>query len=132
MTWSSATDPTRTCERETRSRQFFMAQGDQRCWLRGLRYVGPPRTEHEPPHVPQAGTGVPECASTRSPAAADAVVTLARGKRPVYSVYVRKNKKYKVTGVNDGTYKVFYSTGVDWDAGAKSFRLVLRWLRGSP
>ena len=51
----------------------------------------------------------------------DAVVTLARGKRPVYSVYVRKDKKYKVTGVNDGTYRVFYSTGVDWDAGAKSF-----------
>ncbi|MGI8336047.1 hypothetical protein ACRYCC_39410 [Actinomadura scrupuli] len=52
---------------------------------------------------------------------ADAVITLLRGRRPVYSVYVRKGKKYEVTGVNDGTYQVFFSTGAGWDAGAKSF-----------
>jgi hypothetical protein len=51
----------------------------------------------------------------------DAVITLARGKRPVYSVYVRKDKKYQVTGVRDGTYQVFFSTGDDWDPGTKSF-----------
>jgi hypothetical protein len=51
----------------------------------------------------------------------DAVITLALGKRPVYSVYVRKNKNYEVTGVRDGTYRVFYTTGEDWDAGTKSF-----------
>jgi hypothetical protein len=51
----------------------------------------------------------------------DSVITLALGKRPVYSVYVRKDKKYEVTGVRDGTYRVFYTTGEDWDAGTKSF-----------
>lgn len=51
----------------------------------------------------------------------DSVVTLAKGKRPVYSVYVRKGKKYTVTGVRDGTYRVFFTGGSDWDAGAKSF-----------
>jgi hypothetical protein len=41
----------------------------------------------------------------------DAVVTLSKKKRAVISVYVRKGKKYKVTGVGDGTYKVFYVRG---------------------
>jgi hypothetical protein len=51
----------------------------------------------------------------------DAVITLAKGKHPVYSVYVRKDKTYTVTGVNDGTYKIFFTGGADWDAGARAF-----------
>jgi hypothetical protein len=51
----------------------------------------------------------------------DAVITLAKGKRPVISVYVRKDKKYTVNGISDGTYKVFFSGGVDWDGKARRF-----------
>ncbi|MGI8332648.1 hypothetical protein ACRYCC_22075 [Actinomadura scrupuli] len=52
---------------------------------------------------------------------ADAVITLAIGRRPLYSVYVRKGGKYAVPRVKDGTYTVFYSTGSGWDAAAKAF-----------
>jgi hypothetical protein len=51
----------------------------------------------------------------------DAVITLAKGKHPAISVYVRKDKKYKVTGVADGTYKVFFTGGNDWDGSARRF-----------
>jgi hypothetical protein len=51
----------------------------------------------------------------------DAVITLARGKHPIVSVYVRKDKKYTVTGVGDGSYKVFFTGGVDWDGKARRF-----------
>lgn len=51
----------------------------------------------------------------------DAVITLAKGKHPIISVYVRKDKKYKVTGVGDGSYKVFFTGGVDWDGKARRF-----------
>jgi hypothetical protein len=51
----------------------------------------------------------------------DAVVTLAVGKRPVVSVYVRKGSKHTVGGVRDGTYRVYYTTGVDWDGKARVF-----------
>ena len=51
----------------------------------------------------------------------DAVITLAKGKHPVISVYVRKDKKYKVTGVGDGSYKVYFTGGADWDGQARRF-----------
>ncbi|HEU5159321.1 MAG TPA: hypothetical protein VFU43_20160 [Streptosporangiaceae bacterium] len=51
----------------------------------------------------------------------DAVVTLAKGKRSIISVYVRRKRKFKVTGINDGTYKVFYVRGTDWDDKARWF-----------
>jgi hypothetical protein len=51
----------------------------------------------------------------------DAVITLAKGKHPVVSVYVRKNKKYKVTGIGDGSYNVFFTGGDDWDGKARRF-----------
>lgn len=51
----------------------------------------------------------------------DAVVTLAIGKHPKLSVYVRKNKKFTVHGITDGTYKVFFAGGVDWDAKTHRF-----------
>lgn len=51
----------------------------------------------------------------------DAVITLARGKKPVISVYVRRKSKFTVAGVRDGTYRVYYTTGIDWDAKARSF-----------
>jgi hypothetical protein len=51
----------------------------------------------------------------------DAVITLAKGSRPIVSVYVRKDKKYTVSGIRDGSYKVFFTGGVDWDGKARRF-----------
>ena len=51
----------------------------------------------------------------------DAVLTLALGKRPAFSVYVRKHSKYTVSGIRDGTYRVYYTLGVDWDRSARAF-----------
>ncbi|MFC4057749.1 hypothetical protein ACFOWE_05560 [Planomonospora corallina] len=41
----------------------------------------------------------------------DAVVTLVRGKKKAVSVYVRARSTAKVTGVRDGTYKVYFTSG---------------------
>ncbi|GLW06697.1 hypothetical protein Misp01_18270 [Microtetraspora sp. NBRC 13810] len=51
----------------------------------------------------------------------DAVVTLVRGKSRAISVYVRKKSKFTVAGVRDGTYRVYFASGADWDAGRRSF-----------
>ncbi|QFY08559.1 hypothetical protein GBF35_19440 [Nonomuraea phyllanthi] len=51
----------------------------------------------------------------------DAVVTLIKGRSKAFSVYVRKNGKFKVKGVPDGTYKIYFTHGVDWDGKSKSF-----------
>lgn len=51
----------------------------------------------------------------------DAVVTLIRGGSKAFTVYVRKRSKFKVRGVRDGTYKIFFTHGVDWDGKARSF-----------
>lgn len=51
----------------------------------------------------------------------DYVVTLALGRRPALSVYVRKGSKDKVTGIRDGTYRIYTTTGVDWDPKSRAF-----------
>ncbi|MFI6318627.1 hypothetical protein ACIBG8_13955 [Nonomuraea sp. NPDC050556] len=51
----------------------------------------------------------------------DAVVTLMRGGTKAFSVYVRKNGKYKVRGVRDGSYRIYFTHGVDWDGKLRSF-----------
>ncbi|MEU8249305.1 hypothetical protein [Nonomuraea sp. NPDC048916] len=51
----------------------------------------------------------------------DAVVTVMRGKSKEFSVYVRRKAKFKVSGVRDGTYKVYFTHGVDWDGRSGSF-----------
>jgi hypothetical protein len=53
----------------------------------------------------------------------DAVVSLVPngGKVASFTVYVSAGKTYKVKKVKDGSYQVFMSTGVDWDAGAAGF-----------
>ena len=51
----------------------------------------------------------------------DAVITLAVGKRPAFAVYVRKGAKHTVTGIQDGTYHVFFTSGTDWDHKARAF-----------
>lgn len=51
----------------------------------------------------------------------DAVITLAVGKRPAFAVYVRKGAKHTVTGIQDGTYHVFFTSGTDWDRKTRAF-----------
>ena len=51
----------------------------------------------------------------------DAVVTLAKSGKPTVSVYVRKDKKYTVSGVNDGTYRIYFTGGNAWDRAAQAF-----------
>jgi hypothetical protein len=51
----------------------------------------------------------------------DAVVTLSKGSKPAISVYVRKDKTSTVRSVPDGTYAVFFTGGVAWDASARAF-----------
>jgi hypothetical protein len=51
----------------------------------------------------------------------DAVVTLSKGRKPVISVYVRKDKTYTVKSVPDGSYTVFFTGGSGWDGTARAF-----------
>ncbi|MFI9052155.1 hypothetical protein [Streptomyces sp. NPDC053427] len=51
----------------------------------------------------------------------DAVVTLARGERTAFSVYVREGTDATVRSVNSGSYTVYFTTGEDWDGGKRSF-----------
>ncbi len=51
----------------------------------------------------------------------DAVLTLVRGTKKVTSFYVRKGRKATVNGVPDGTYKIFFTGGADWDDRARAF-----------
>lgn len=51
----------------------------------------------------------------------DAVVTLTEAKRPVYSVAVCKGAQYTVSGIQDGTYEMFFTTGADWDSQSRTF-----------
>ena len=51
----------------------------------------------------------------------DAVVTLSKGRRPVISVYVRKDKTYTVKSVPDSSYTVFFTGGSGWDGTTRAF-----------
>ncbi|GAA3446061.1 hypothetical protein Pve01_13980 [Planomonospora venezuelensis] len=48
----------------------------------------------------------------------DAVIVMLRGGKRVVTVYVRGKSKATISGVRDGKYKVFYTTGTDWDSRA--------------
>ncbi|MFB9719093.1 hypothetical protein [Planobispora longispora] len=51
----------------------------------------------------------------------DAVVVVTRGGKRVLSFYVRKKGRTTISGMRDGTYRVFYTTGADWDGKARAF-----------
>ncbi|GAB2962034.1 hypothetical protein ACFMQL_28885 [Nonomuraea fastidiosa] len=51
----------------------------------------------------------------------DAVVTALRGGSKVFSVYVRKKATFKVKGVRDGNYKIYFTHGTDWDGKTGAF-----------
>ncbi|MBB2915106.1 hypothetical protein FHS43_006426 [Streptosporangium becharense] len=51
----------------------------------------------------------------------DSVVVLVRGGKKAMSLYVRGKSKYRIQGVRDGNYKIYYSLGEDWDARNRVF-----------
>ncbi|MFI7029802.1 hypothetical protein ACIBK1_13960 [Microbispora rosea] len=51
----------------------------------------------------------------------DGVVTLVRGGRKAVSFYVRKGSTAKVANIKDGTYRVYFTTGVDYDRATRAF-----------
>ncbi len=51
----------------------------------------------------------------------DGVVTLVRGGRRAVSFYVRKGANAKLANVRDGTYRVYFTTGADYDRSARAF-----------
>jgi hypothetical protein len=51
----------------------------------------------------------------------DTLVTLAVGGRPSISVYVHTHARTKVTGIRDGAYQLYFTTGADWDPRARAF-----------
>ncbi|WP_433423625.1 hypothetical protein ACQP1V_16195 [Microtetraspora malaysiensis] len=53
--------------------------------------------------------------------AGDSVVTLVLGKRKAVSVYVRKRSTAKVTNIRDGKYRVYYTSGSDYDRATRGF-----------
>jgi hypothetical protein len=51
----------------------------------------------------------------------DAVVALAVGSKPEMSVYVREGASYTISGVPDGDYRIFYTSGRDWSSKYRTF-----------
>ncbi|MFF4776896.1 hypothetical protein ACFY05_28935 [Microtetraspora fusca] len=51
----------------------------------------------------------------------DSVVTLVLGKKKAVSVYVRKRSTAKVTNIKDGKYRVYYTSGSDYDRAVRGF-----------
>ncbi|MFD5461661.1 hypothetical protein ACFWIQ_02385 [Kitasatospora sp. NPDC127059] len=51
----------------------------------------------------------------------DAVFTIAANGTAVASVYAAKGQQATIEGIADGVYDFYFTTGVDWDSGAKEF-----------
>jgi hypothetical protein len=51
----------------------------------------------------------------------DGVVTLVKGKQKAVSVYVRKKSTARVSNIKDGSYRVYFTTGTDYDRAARAF-----------
>lgn len=51
----------------------------------------------------------------------DAVVELVHDGKPVVSVYVGQGSKTTVDTIDDGSYELFYTSGIDWDGQLKTF-----------
>jgi hypothetical protein len=51
----------------------------------------------------------------------DAVLTLVRGKSKVVSIYVRAKKSASIKGIDDGTYRVYYTSGYRYSVTKRRF-----------
>jgi hypothetical protein len=61
----------------------------------------------------------------------DAVVSLlpVGGKRALLSAYIRSKGSYTVTGIPDGNYTGYVTTGADWDSSAHGFSRTCNYFR---
>ncbi|MFE7539844.1 hypothetical protein [Streptomyces platensis] len=87
-----------------------------------------PRTERAQHRRPANGTFVRDGSrgglgrlTVNNGTGSDAVVTLTRGTRTAFSLYVRKGAKATVRSVNSGAYTVYFTTGEDWNGQKRSF-----------
>lgn len=51
----------------------------------------------------------------------DAVVKLMQDGKSIVSVYVGKGSNTTVDNINDGSYELFYTSGIDWDNQLRTF-----------
>ena len=52
----------------------------------------------------------------------DAVAKLIRGGSSVFTVYIKANSNYTITGVSNGIYWLAFAQGLDWDSTTQKFR----------
>jgi hypothetical protein len=66
------------------------------------------------PFIPAGGLGE---LTVQNGGTSDGVVVLARAdtNTPGMSAYVRSGEDFKLEGIGDGTYVIFFTTGSDWD-----------------
>jgi len=48
----------------------------------------------------------------------DRLVVVTRNTEPVMSAYLRASESFTIDGIADGTYRLYYSQGADWDGTA--------------
>jgi hypothetical protein len=51
----------------------------------------------------------------------DVVVALALGSKPAMSVYTRSRSSFSISGVPNGDYRFYVTSGKDWDAKHRTF-----------
>ncbi|MDD3427556.1 MAG: zinc ribbon domain-containing protein [Caldisericia bacterium] len=52
----------------------------------------------------------------------DTVAKLVRGGSSIFTVYIKANSKYTISGISDGTYFLLFAHGADWDSENQVFR----------
>jgi len=75
--------------------------------------------------VPRDGEGVLEIDNGNDLDAVAVMTTLTD--TPIFSVYVQARSKFKVEGIRDGTYKLFFMLGEDWDSATGRFTRKARY-----
>jgi hypothetical protein len=53
----------------------------------------------------------------------DALVSLSRGARAAYAIYVRSGESARLAGVDDGDYRIFVTRGGVWDDASHRFTI---------
>ena len=43
--------------------------------------------------------------------------------RSIFTVYIQAEKSYTISGIKDGSYKLFFNLGKHWDSNIKAFRI---------
>jgi hypothetical protein len=90
--------------------------------------LGMPRTEKEQNRrlgngtvIKNGGRGGLGKLKLRNGSGSDTVISLARGKQTVLSVYIRRSENVDLSNFTDGTYTVYFATGQDWDSRQRTF-----------